>query len=343
MAFATDPREAPRLATKTPEERGLTRDGVRLLVSGASGHHHALFSDLPDQLETGDLLIVNRSATLPASLPAVGRLGSFRLNLCTRFGDKLWLAEPRWSRARPGPLPLADGELVEAGGAGATILSTYPGIPRLRFVDFQGDWQEAVGRQGSPIRYGYLSEEPDLGAYQTIFGDRPGSAEMPSAGRPFTARTLEALERRGVELVRVTLHTGVSSLEAADFHDTELFPERFEVDSEAALRLNRAASGAGRIIAIGTTTVRALVSAWDGARFRAARGLTRAYVRRGRSLPPIAGLLTGFHEPNSTHLDMLEAVAGPDLLESGYREALRMGYLWHEFGDVHLLLPAACP
>lgn len=329
-------------ATTTPEERGLERDQVRLLVSGSVGHRHARFFDLPELLEPGDLLVVNRSATLPAALPAAlpavdGSL-PFRLHLCTRYGPRLWLAEPRWSAARPGPVPLREGGVIEVGGVEAVVLGAFPGIRRLRFFEFLEPLDRTLERHGSPIRYGYVAEEKPLAAYQTVFADRPGSAEMPSAGRPFTPRTLGALERRGVEVVRLTLHTGVSSLAPADITGNELYPEPFEVDADAAKGLNEAIRSGRRVFAIGTTTVRALASAWNGVSFGVASGMTRAYVRPGRQLPPLAGLLTGFHEPQATHLAMLEAVAGRELLDEGYREARRAGYLWHEFGDVHLLL-----
>ncbi|MEX2534322.1 MAG: S-adenosylmethionine:tRNA ribosyltransferase-isomerase [Trueperaceae bacterium] len=324
-----------------PEERGLRRDEVRLLISDRHGHQHARFFELPRFLERGDVLVVNRSGTLPAALPAHAGETPFQLNLSTHYGRNLWLAEPRWSAARPGPIPLTEGALTKVGGIEAAILGAFPGIPRLRFFEFGGDWQAALSLHGKPIRYGYLAREAPLSAYQTIFADRPGSAEMPSAARPFTARTLDALENRGVELVRLTLHTGVSSLESSDFERNRLYPEPFEVEPSAAHSLNAAVARGSRIIAVGTTMVRALASVWDGPQFRAARGLTTLYVQPGRQLPPLAGLLTGFHEPQATHLAMLEAVAGRDLLADGYREARTSGYLWHEFGDVHLLLPAA--
>lgn len=327
-------------ATTTPEERGLERDQVRLLVSDHNGHRHARFFDLPEYLEEGDVLVVNRSATIPAALPALAGGAPFRLHLSTRYGPRLWLAEARWSAARPGPVPLAAGEVIDAGGVEAVVLGNFPGIPRLRFIEFLGSWEQALSRQGTPIRYGYLSREIPLAAYQTIFGDRPGSAEMPSAGRPFTDRTLAALEGRGVELVKLTLHTGVSSLEAGDIEGDELYPEPVEVEPEAVTRLNEALREGRRIIATGTTSVRALASSWHGSTFRSIRGMTRVYVRPGRPMPPISGLLTGFHEPEATHIDMLEAVAGRELVTDGYRQARSGGYLWHEFGDLHLLLPA---
>lgn len=325
-------------ARSTPEARGLQRDEVRLLVSVGQEHHHSSFKELAGFLRSGDLLVVNRSATLAASLEAEGSPGTFMLNLSTRYGTGLWLTEPRWSPSRPGPLPLSTGERIMVAGSAATVLAPYPGLPRLRFVAFEQDPVRLMRRHGRPIRYGYLSADTVLADYQTIFADRPGSAEMPSAARPFTVRVLESLERAGIELVSLTLHAGVSSLEHGDLHGGELYPEPFELTTDAAAHLNDANRLGRRIIAVGTTVVRALTSTWDGRAFRAARGMTRVYVRPGRQLPPLAGLLTGFHDPKATHLALLEALAGRELVADGYRQARESGYLWHEFGDVNLLL-----
>jgi S-adenosylmethionine:tRNA ribosyltransferase-isomerase len=334
-------QERRREAQASPEERGLERDEVRLLVSERSGHSDSRFSELAGFLRAGDVLVVNRSGTLPAALDAEGDGGRFLLHLCTRYGSRLWLAEPRRSASRPGPLPLAVGERILVASEPATVLGAYPGIPRLRFIAFEHDPLELVNRRGRPIRYGYLAADAPLEAYQTVFADRPGSAEMPSAARPFTSRTLASLERAGVGLVKLTLHTGVSSLESSDLEGGELYPEPFELTGEAASELNTARREGRRIIAVGTTVVRALTSSWDGRSFRPAKGMTRVYVRPGQRLPPLAGLLTGFHDPQATHLAMLNAVAGGELVAAGYGRAIEGGYLWHEFGDVHLLLPSS--
>jgi S-adenosylmethionine:tRNA ribosyltransferase-isomerase len=328
-------------APASPEARGLERDEVRMLVSERHGHSDSSFGELVGFLRPGDVLVVNRSATLPAALDAEGDGGPFLLHLCTRYGRRQWLAEPRRSASRPGPLPLAVGQRILVAGSPAMVLGGYPGIPRLRFIAFEHDPLELMSGHGRPIRYGYLASDAPLEAYQTVFADRPGSAEMPSAARPFSARTLASLDRAGVGLVRLTLHTGVSSLESADLVGGELYPEPFELTGEAASELNAARQEGRRIIAVGTTVVRALASTWDGRSFREARGMTRVYVRPGRQLPPLAGLLTGFHDPQATHLAMLEAVAGGEFVAAGYRRAIEGGYLWHEFGDVHLLLPSA--
>jgi S-adenosylmethionine:tRNA ribosyltransferase-isomerase len=329
-------------AAAPPEARGVERDGVRLLVSTPAGHEHARFRDLPRLLPRGTLLVANRSATLPASLPARGSGGEFTLNLSTRFGCGVWLAEPRRSAAVPGPLPLEPGERIEAAGLAARMLAPYPGLPRLWFVRFGGDVDAAMRRAGRPVRYGYLRPpHPPLDAYQTVFAAEPGSAEMPSAGRPFTPRLLDALGRAGVRLEAVTLHAGVSSheVEAERVEDQPLPPEPFRVPPSTARAVNAARAEGRPVVAIGTTVVRALESAWDGCGVRAAAGFTRLLVHPGRPVRAVDGLLSGLHDPLASHLAMLHALAEPEMVRAGYAEAVREGYLWHEFGDSHLILP----
>ncbi len=208
-------RPADLAATAPPELRGLARDAVRLMVTKPGGHTHARFFDLPEFLRPGDLLVVNRSATLPASLPVESRLGAIRLNLSTRYGRGVWLAEPRWSAAQPGPLPLRPGEDFSVDGVTIRAIAPYPGLPRLWFIQAGGGLDLAISRVGRPIRYSYVSEEYPLETYQTIFACVPGSAEMPSAGRPFSSSLLQRLRDKGIEQAEVLLHAGVSSLESS--------------------------------------------------------------------------------------------------------------------------------
>jgi S-adenosylmethionine:tRNA ribosyltransferase-isomerase len=194
-------------------------------------------------------------------------------------------------------------------------------------------------RYGTPIRYGYVPREWPTAAYQTVFarGQETGSAEMPSAARPFTAELVARLVSRGVLIAPITLHTGVASPEA---HEPP-YAERFEVpESTAALVEHVRSTGTGRVIAVGTTAVRALETAVDaGGRVRAAQGWTEHIVTPERGVRAVDGLLTGLHEPRSSHLMMLTAIAGPSLLRAAYDAALAGHYLWHEFGDLNLLLP----
>ncbi|HEX9709002.1 MAG TPA: S-adenosylmethionine:tRNA ribosyltransferase-isomerase [Candidatus Thermoplasmatota archaeon] len=330
-------------ADAPPELRGSTRDGVRLLVSTPAGHEHHAFRDLPALLTPGDLVVVNESATLPAGLPARGAVGDFTLCLSTNYGRGLWLTEPRWGPARPGPLPLRPGDRFEAAGLRATVVAEYPGLPRLLFVHLNGDVLSAAARRGAPIRYAYLREPLGLEFYQTVFSRVPGSAEMPSAARPFTLAAVRALAARGVRFATVVLHAGVSSLEveAPLVEAQPLYPEPFEVPAATVAAVSAARAAGRRVVAVGTTVVRALESAHDGKRLRPARGFTRLYVNPYRPARVVDGLLTGFHDPMTSHLAMLYALAGEDLVRSAYAEAVAGRYLWHEFGDSHLVLPGA--
>jgi S-adenosylmethionine:tRNA ribosyltransferase-isomerase len=330
----------PALEAHEPAEgRGIPRDGVRLLAgwrsTGAVAHRRV--SDLPDLLRPGDVLVVNTSATLPAAVPAAGGLA---VHFSTERPDGTWLVELRrfagkattpFHGARTG-----DRHLLR-GGATVTLLGPYSaGRLWVATVDTAGSVLGYLYRYGAPIRYAYVPRPWPLGFYQTVFGREPGSAEMPSAGRPFTHRLVTRLVAAGVQVAPILLHTGVASPEA---HERP-YPERFDVSATTARVVTQARQAGDRVVAVGTTAVRALESAAapDGT-VAPARGWTDLVVTPQRGVYAVDGLLTGFHEPRASHLDLLAAVAGPELLARCYQEALDTGYLWHEFGDVNLLLP----
>ncbi|MFE0134276.1 S-adenosylmethionine:tRNA ribosyltransferase-isomerase [Streptomyces sp. NPDC059037] len=340
------------LAARVPAEQrgpGLGRDAVRLLVSrGTEVSHHA-FAELPALLRAGDLLIVNTSRTLPAAVD--GTLGHARVvvHFSTRGDDGRWAVELRdpdnWgtTRARAGGPAYS---YVQLPGD-AHLICEEPlaaGSGRLWWARVSGDVPALLHRHGRPIRYSYTERDQPLSAYQTVFAlpsaDGSGSAEMPSAARPFTEHLVAQLVSRGVQFAPVTLHTGVASPEA---HEPP-YPERFAVPETSARLINAARAGGGRVIAVGTTAVRAVESATgpDGA-VRAAEGRTELVVTPERGVRVVDGLLTGLHEPGASHLLMLEAVAGRAAVDRGYTEAVRRLYLWHEFGDVHLILPEESP
>jgi S-adenosylmethionine:tRNA ribosyltransferase-isomerase len=320
-------------ATTTPERRGLARDGVRLLVTDLAQRtqHDATFRELPWFLRRGDLLVVNDSATLPAALVARRADGmSFPLHLSTQIGDELWIAEPR--------APVAIGERAAlADGGRATFLAPVDTThQRLWYTTLAlaQPLDAFLARPGTPIRYRYVTEALPLGDYQTIFARVPGSAEMPSAARPFSRRSLDDVRRSGVAVASLTLHTGVSSQER---HERP-YREWFHVPASTAAAVNATRARGGRVVAVGTTVVRALESAVASGEATAASGWTELVVTPGRGVAVVDGLLTGFHEPEASHLDLLRAFADDDLLDRAYGHALDAGYLWHEFGDVHLLL-----
>jgi S-adenosylmethionine:tRNA ribosyltransferase-isomerase len=329
-------------AREPPEVRGHSRDDVRLLVTSPVGQQHARFEDLPRSLRRGDLLVVNESAAIPASLAAEGRLGPILLNLSTRFRSDLWIAEPRWSAGKPGPLPIEPGDQLRIGQATVRLLAPYPGIPRLWFALADQPFDILIEERGAPIHYGYTEAWP-MDAYRTLFSRVPGSAEMPSAARPITPRTRERLEAAGVRFAPILLHTGVSSLEieSETVEAQAMYPEPFSVSASTAEAVNRAHANGGRVIAVGTTVVRALESAWTPDGIRATSGFTRLFVNPDRGVHAADGLLTGFHDPVTSHLALLTAFLGIDGVRRAYAEAVAKEYLWHEFGDSHLVLPQA--
>jgi S-adenosylmethionine:tRNA ribosyltransferase-isomerase len=328
-------------AHEPPEARGVARDGVRMLVATGDGLTDSTFDQLPDHLRPGDLVVVNTSATIPAAIDASAADGTrLVLHLSSDLGGGVWVVEPRRpdgaTTARwTGPLP--GRELALCGGGTATLLGPYRGA---RLWTVRVDVGEPVltwlAGHGRPIRYGYVPRPWPLDAYQNVYATEPGSAEMPSAGRPFTADVIMRLVARGVGVSPIVLHTGVASLDA----DELPYPERFVVPEWTAAHVNATHDGGGRVVAIGTTVVRALESAvGPDARARAADGWTDVVITPERGVRLVDGLLTGWHEPEASHLLMLEGVAGRDLVARSYEAGLALGYRWHEFGDSHLLLP----
>ena len=331
-------------AAEPPEARGLTRDAVRMLVAHrATGRvEHSTFALLPQFLLPGDLVVVNTSGTIPAALDAVAEDGTpLVVHLSTQLGGERWAVELRRPAGRtterwtgpppPSPLTLGPGASLvldqDQGGAGRLW------VARLRLPQRTLTWLAVHGR---PIRYGYVEHPWPLSAYQNVYANEPGSAEMPSAGRPFTPEVITRLVAKGVGVSPLVLHTGVASLEA----DELPYPERARVPAATAAAVNAAHQSGHRVIAVGTTVVRALESAGDSAGVVAPfDGWTDLVITPERGVQVVDGLLTGWHEPEASHLLLLEAVADRELLRRSYEASLAEGYLWHEFGDVHLILP----
>jgi S-adenosylmethionine:tRNA ribosyltransferase-isomerase len=329
-------------AVEPPEERGLARDAVRLMVAERRRGQvmHARFRDLPRVLARGDLIVLNVSATLPAAIAATRADGSAaRVHFSTRAPrlDADWRVVEVRSADGARPARGRAGERIAlAGGATLELVAPYASGARLLLARFEGsgDIEDYLHAYGEPIRYGYVKRGWPLEAYQNVYATTPGSAEMPSAGRPFSAELIRQLTPR-VLLAPITLHTGVSSPER---HEPP-FPEQFEVPEATASLVNAVHRWGGRVIAVGTTVVRALetVASPDGT-VRPGSGWTGLIIDADRGVRAVDGLITGWHEPEASHLMMLEALAGGPLLERCYRDALRHGYLWHEFGDSHLIL-----
>ena len=332
-------------ATEPPEARGQERDAVRLMaVTRSDGRIvHARFRDLPDLLAPGDLLVVNVSATLPAAVAGRRTDGS---RVLVHFATRAPRLDGSWRvvelRSADGARPARGhaGEAIElAGGAPLELVAPYASGARLMLARLHSDQavEDYLAAHGGPIRYGYVKQPWPLDAYQNVYATTPGSAEMASAGRPFTPELIMRLSAVGVMIVPIILHAGVSSPER---HEPP-FPEYYEVPPSTARVVNAARDWGGRVIAVGTTVVRALeTAATPGGAVRPGRGWTGLVIGPERGVRVVDGLISGWHEPEASHLQMLEVIAGgPGLLERCYREALRVGYLWHEFGDSHLILP----
>ena len=326
-----------------PEERGLLRDEVRLMSVRPGGLDHSRFRDLPELLEPGDLVVVNTSATLPARVDARRADGRVvPLHVSTQLDDGAWVVELR----RPGN----DGP--DLGVEPGTVLD-LPGGVRLHLTEAFPDpgrpsrlWRARPEPQvptvvylpahGRPIGYGYLRHGVALDDLQNVYATEPGSAEMASAGRPFSERLVTRLAARGVPVVPLVLHTGVSSPE---LHEPP-YPERFAVP-EVTARLVTSTKDAGRrVVAVGTTVTRALESATDDDGVtRPDRGWTDLVLGPDRPARIVTGLVTGLHAPEASHLLLLEAVAGRRMVAQAYAAAVEQRYLWHEFGDAMLFLP----
>ncbi len=338
-----------RLAASRPaEERGLSRDDVRLLVATTDGLAHVRFRDLSRYLTPGDLLVVNTSATLAAAVDGHRDDGHpVTVHFSTPLDDGTWVAELRESGGNRGRVTDATpGEtVVLPGETKLTLLFRYPDptadrlwITTLTGPDGTGrDVEGFLAGHGRPIRYSYVPDDWPLSAYQTVFSRNPGSAEMPSAGRPFTSDSVIDLITAGVFIAPITLHAGVASIEAGE----QPLPERFSVPEPTARLVNLTRSIGRRVVAVGTTVTRALESAADAdGTVRARKGWTDLVLGADHPARVVTGLITGWHDPEASHLALLEAVAGTALVKAAYAEADEHGYLGHEFGDSCLLLPA---
>jgi S-adenosylmethionine:tRNA ribosyltransferase-isomerase len=347
-------------AGEPPEARGLRRDEVLLMVSYLDDDSviHSRFGDLPEFLRAGDTLVVNTSGTMNAALPTERSDDSpLTVHLSTHLPADLWVVE---LRSPSGDEPVLDGKPGEALSlpAGASMVLHTPYLSGKRQLDESPNrlWistlnlpvnlNEYLDRYGSPVRYRYVRESWPSDYYQTVYATEMGSAEMPSAGRAFTPELITRLVANGVSVVPLILHTGVASLE----DDEPPYEEFYRVPPETAAAINAARTAGRRVIAVGTTVVRALetVTDTDGST-HPGEGWTDLFITPERGIRSVDAMLTGLHEPRSTHLSMLEAlvgsrseypISGREHLEVAYTEALKRGYLWHEFGDLHLILPS---
>jgi len=335
-------------AQEPPERRGLARDQVRLLVlDRASGQvEHARFDSLGRFLREGDLLVFNSSRTLPASLEACGsgQRPCIEVRLAQHLPDDSWLALLLCKAGDPFGCGLRPGMQLNFGAdLTGEVLDRDARIPRLwkmRFSKIGTPFIDLIYRIGQPLRYEYISAPWNLDYYQTVYAKEPGSAEMPSAGRAFSWKLLFELRKLGIDFAYLILHTGLSS-----YLDDELdrahpaSEEEYFLSDLAAGKVNQTCERGGRVIAVGTTVVRALESiAQEDGSVRRAHGYTRLHIGPRHQLKAVNGLVTGLHEPEASHLDLLSAFLSPEKIHTAYAEAIERRYLWHEFGDLNLII-----
>lgn len=319
-------------AIAPPERRGIARDEVNLLVTNRQSrtHVHDRFRNLAAYVRPGDVFVVNDSSTMAAALRAVRVDGTpIVLHVATMIDERLWTAEPRASVVAGETFALPD------GGSATAIAPVDPARPRLWYVrfDLPVSMHAYLTKAGEPIRYGYVRERFPLSEYQTMFARKSGSAEMPSAARPFSARVVHEVRAAGGTFVPITLHCGVSSFELPERPSTE----RFAVPEKTAGVVNAARAEGRRIVAVGTTVVRALESSVRDGRVSPASGWTDIVIEPETRLYAVDALVTGFHEPAATHVSMLRAFVDAGLLDDAYAEAASAGYRYHEFGDIHFI------
>ena len=331
-------------AREPPELRGLRRDQVRLLVLPRSTdqvHVHTRFAEIGKYLRAGDLLVVNNSRTLPALLEATDENGAqVEVRLAHRRDADRWDALILSGRTHVGRTGM---QLDFGQNLTARVIAPNPDLPFLWQVQFDiccAELLNLIYRVGVPIRYSYIAEALPLDLYQTVYAAAPGSVEMASAGRPFSWEILLDLERRGVRLATISLHTGISSTRDDAIDATHPnYEEEYDLPESTVRAIRDCHQQQGRVIAVGTTVVRTLESVaaeHDG--LVPAHGWTRLHISAGHRLHVVDGLLTGLHEPESSHLDLLSAFIQPERLKTVYLEAIQMGYLWHEFGDMNLII-----
>jgi S-adenosylmethionine:tRNA ribosyltransferase-isomerase len=310
----------------------------------------AALDDLPRLLARGDLLIVNDAATLPASLPAFAGDARCELRLVGPAEGERWQAvlmgDGDWTtptERRSPPPALAAGTTLQLGcELRARIEAVSKLTPRLVTLSFDRRgaalWQ-ALYTVGRPIQYAHLHAPLELWSVQTPYASRPWAVEPPSAGLLLSWRLLGELRAAGVALASITHAAGLSATGDPVIDALLPLPERYDIPAATLAAIDRARAGGGRVIAAGTTVVRALATVTDEHGIvHPGRGWTDVVVTPDVPVASVDGLLTGWHEPESSHLLMLESFAGLVALERAYRSALGLGYRWHEFGDSHLIL-----
>lgn len=327
-------------ASHPPERRGLRRDQVKMMVldreTGVMVHDR--FLQIDRYLNSGDILVLNNSRTIPAILKGTwhrdGKVigTNVELRLARKNNDSVWEVLIIAKNVNGGDI-FKLSETLEAKVVGEVFKSP------LKIIKFnlQGkDLYDGIYSLGEPIRYEYIQQPWSLDYYQTVFASQPGSVEMPSAGRAFSWELLLKLQEKGVKLVFLQLHTGLSYLLDDEYaHSPADHFEEYSIRQEDMEAIIKAKDSGGKVIAAGTTVVRALETAATNSTIK---GWTNLYITSDYELLLVDGIITGFHEPKASHLDMLAAFIDEKKLIEAYNIAIEQRYLWHEFGDINLII-----
>lgn len=351
------PRE--RIAQEPCEPRDAARLLVHSIAEGATRHRRV--SDLVQELRAGDLLVVNDTRVLPARIWARratgGRLELLLLEPVSEESGAAWRAMVRPAKKpKPGEFVVVLGAHGEPSGTRAELLERELdedgelGLWRVRLHGAGG--QESVEalleQDGEMPLPPYIERPPggrpeDRERYQTVYAENSGAVAAPTAGLHFTPELLAALEARGVERAQVTLHVGLGTflpVQVEDVDEHRMHAERFEVSQACVQAVSACKARGGRVVAVGTTSVRALESSLDeNDQLRAGRGSTQLFLRPGRPLRCVDALLTNFHLPGSTLLMLVSALVGREQLLELYGEAIRLKYRFYSYGDAMLLVP----
>jgi S-adenosylmethionine:tRNA ribosyltransferase-isomerase len=326
-------------ASLPPEERGIRRDHVRMMMLDRSYGkiQHDLFFHLPEHLQQGDLVILNNSRTIPAVFKAK-RLGNGKIVTKVEVRLARRLTEDTWEALIVQDYTNIGDTFIFAPELSAKVMGIKENTPLtiLKFAKKGSDLLNMFYRLGEPVRYEYINHPWDLDYYQTVFASHPGSVEMPSAGRAFSWELLFTLMRKGIQVDFIQLHTGLSYLLDDKWHQTpEENEEEYHISEQTKQRILETKAAGKRVIAVGTTVVRALETfAISGA----LSGVTNLYINQHFPLKIADGIITGLHEPKASHLDMLSAFISKQHLLQAYEHAIDAGYLWHEFGDMNLII-----
>jgi S-adenosylmethionine:tRNA ribosyltransferase-isomerase len=345
------------LAPAVWPDRRVSQTRLLCVDPDSGGIADLTIDELPWLLRPGDLVVVNDAATLPASLPGLTRHGLVELRLCgvpldghgsrwaaVVFGPGDWRQRTE-DRSPPPRLPPGERVELEAAGPGrglfARVFSVSPVSTRLVELQFDRRGAElwaALFRIGRPVQYSYVRDSLPLWHVQTAFAGRPFAAEMPSAGRALRLPLLRALRARGIGLARVTHAAGLSSTGDATLDRALPLPEASVVPAETAADVRRTQARGGRVLAVGTSVVRALEGASSGGKLAAGAALRAERIGPGHVPRVVSGLLTGVHSPGESHFDLLQAFVPSLVLEAALAHAAAEGYLAHEFGDAMLVL-----